>query len=322
MGLFGKKKSESQASDNIIQGNNYNNNHQSNNYNIKNQNSNYHSNNHQNSQPPQHQPQQAGRWAQAAQAAENNRQGYYNGGGYYSGQSINQEPDEDEEKSEWLSNRTRQVQQESVESSRRALNKLRQAEETSAKNLNLIASQSEQLSNAERRMGSAEHHIQSSNIKTNEIKALSRFFMLPTFGAEKAGKKKQDKLNREREEQIRLEEERYAKSAQNIQQMRQHGNRGFRGSDYQHEGDRQTQKNYGYYTTPDGLERDELENEIDENLNEISSGLSRMKMMSLAMQNGLRDQDEQIGRISDRSNRANEGIVRVQGKVEKIIRKN
>ncbi|KAJ3222466.1 Protein transport protein S9 plasma membrane t-SNARE [Clydaea vesicula] len=302
MGLFSKKKSEAQPTQ-VMEQPNYNN---------------YQSNNYQNSiQSTTQQSQSGGRWAQAAQAAETQNRGEYQNGGYYYGQSIEQEPDEEEEKSEWLSNRTRQVQQDSVESSRRALHKLRQAEESGSKSLNLMATQSEQLANAERRLGSAEHHIKSSNAKTDEIKAYNRFFMIPTFGAEKKGRKKQDKLNREREEQCMAEDERYAQTSTSIQQMREQSNRSYGGSEYQ-----QRNHHTGYYTTPDGLERDDLENEIDGNLNEISSGLARMKMMSLAMQTGLKEQSDQISRIGDRSDRANESVIRVNGKMERIIRRN
>jgi hypothetical protein len=41
------------------------------------------------------------------------------------------------------------------------------------------------------------------------------------------------------------------------------------------------------YSTPEGLERDEQEEDIDSNLGHISSGLTRLKMMSYAMNDEL-----------------------------------
>jgi synaptosomal-associated protein 29 len=51
-----------------------------------------------------------------------------------------------------------------------------------------------------------------------------------------------------------------------------------------------------FYSTPEGLERDDLEDEIDGNLGQISSGLSRLKMMGLAMNEEMDSQQDQLKR--------------------------
>ena len=54
--------------------------------------------------------------------------------------------------------------------------------------------------------------------------------------------------------------------------------------------------NRNFYSTPEGLDRDATEEEIDNNLGQISSGLGRLKMMGLAMSEELESQDSQLKR--------------------------
>ncbi len=72
------------------------------------------------------------------------------------------------------------------------------------------------------------------------------------------------------------------------------------------------------YSTPEGLERDATEEEIDGNLNKISSGLSRLKMMGRSMNEELDAQKDQVGRIQDRTDTSKDRMNNLNRKMNSI----
>lgn len=140
--------------------------------------------------------------------------------------------------------------------------------------------------------------------------------MLPTFGARKKAERKQQELTRQHEEAKAANE-----SKMNASRSRSDGLRQM--ADRDHAGYRNTSSNGGsrFYTTPEGLARDDTEAEIDHNLDQISSGLSRIKMMGRAMNSEIDAQNQQISRISDNTSRTDERVVRSTGKLNKLLNK-
>ncbi|KND02707.1 uncharacterized protein SPPG_01790 [Spizellomyces punctatus DAOM BR117] len=248
------------------------------------------------------------RWAAAAQAAES----AYNGGtstGYRSWETVEEEP-EDYDNSDWLERKTKKVQNDSLLSTRRALERLNETDSLAQQNMEKLAQQSEQLSKMDGRLESAHSHVKVSDAKADHLKSLNRFFMLPSFGSKKA-KKKEAAAKREaeeraaREDERRLEEKERATRVERMQQVQ--------GAQYTSVG--------RMYTTPDGIERDDTEEEIDRNLDQISSGLSKLKMMGQIMNSELDAQNVQVNRLADRSESTNERLKVTTHKVQRIIGK-
>ena len=174
--------------------------------------------------------------------------------------------------------------------------------------INLVSSSNlDQLSRAEQRIEAADHHVRMSDSKTKEIKVQKRFFMMPTFGAQKKAEKEQKRLELEFQESKKIADDRHQMNIERSNNLR---NVGYN-----------NQQRQQFYTTPDGLDRDEFEEEIDGNLNEISSGLDRIRLMGQAMNSELNVQNEQIGRIGDKSSRTHERVNAATGRVNQLLDK-
>ena len=72
------------------------------------------------------------------------------------------------------------------------------------------------------------------------------------------------------------------------------------------------------YSTPEGLERDSTEEEIDGNLTKISSGLSRLKMMGRSMTDELTAQRDQVSRIQDKTDTSKDRMNNLNRKMDSI----
>ncbi|KAJ3175774.1 Protein transport protein S9 plasma membrane t-SNARE [Geranomyces variabilis] len=252
------------------------------------------------------------KWTAAAQAAENHHTGMYDGGsstGYRTWENVDDEP-EDYENTEWLDRKTKKVQNESLMSTRRAVEKLHAADAVATENMTKLNYQGEQLYKAEGRLESAQSHVKVSDAKADHLKSLNRFFMIPSFGSGKAKRRealaKQEQREREaRDEERRLDEQNRSERANRLQdiQDRDYSNRGA-----------------GMYTTPDGLERNDTEVEIDRNLDQLSSGLAKLKMMGQMMNTELDAQTGQVNRIMDRSDSTHDRLNVTTNKVQRMLR--
>ncbi|KAI8803583.1 hypothetical protein BJ742DRAFT_682969, partial [Cladochytrium replicatum] len=243
------------------------------------------------------------RWAAAATAAENghdDRTGYKN----------REVRPEDTEDLEYLQERTRDVQNESLASTRRALNRICETENIAQSSMSKLHSQSEQLQNVENRLDAAGQQIKISDSKANELKSLQRSFLLPVFGggkkAEKRGKKR---LN--------------VRKRSAMQKKSICAETGWREDYDRHAKVSQPNPNDAgrSYSTPQGMERDHVEQEIDNNLDQISSALSRLKFMGESMNSELDSQMGRLNRIDDKTNSAQERLARTHKKVEAISKR-
>lgn len=147
--------------------------------------------------------------------------GGYNGGGGVGGGFDSSGSNEPHDEYEQLVHATRQTQSTSLHTTRRALEKLNNTELLARNNANQLQAQSEQLRRIDKKLDVTDHHVKASDAKADELKALKRFFFLPTFGASKRNAAKQEKLKREREDMERRDaEEEEARIQQQQQQQR------------------------------------------------------------------------------------------------------
>ncbi|KAJ3060568.1 hypothetical protein HDU98_003491 [Podochytrium sp. JEL0797] len=285
-----------------------------------------------------------GKWAAAAAAAEDQQR---NGGGAgrYAGWENVHEEDDNYDDEGWLSRKTRAVQDDSVNTTRRALQKARDAEDMAGRSLNQLNQQSEQLHRIEHRLDTADGHAKISEAKTGELKALNRWFFLPSFGASKKAKEAEDRYKAEMLENERRDADRRENvkngggyysgamggSSRDVRGERdgrdRGGENGYRGGGER--GDRNGGPRGGggggygggygkSYTTPDGLDRDEMEEEIDGNLDEISGALHRLKMMGQTMGQEIESQTTHIRGINDKTDMVKDRVDKVNRDISKI----
>ncbi|KAJ3047305.1 Protein transport protein S9 plasma membrane t-SNARE, partial [Rhizoclosmatium hyalinum] len=255
-----------------------------------------------------------GKWASAAAAAEEHQR---SGGRRYDGwENVDQE-EENHDDEGWLARKTRAVQNDSVNTTRRALQKAREADEIADRSLNKLNEQSEQLHRIEHRLDTADSHAKISEAKTAELKALNRWFFLPTFGASKKAKAQEDRLKEEMAEAERRDAERRenvrngggyysgSSSARDLSMRETGRDRSRNGNGRDHRGGGGGGGDgYGYsksYSTPEGLDRDEMEDEIDNNLDEMSDMLRKLRMKGQIMGQEIESQTSHIRNINDKT---------------------
>ncbi|KAJ3204854.1 hypothetical protein HDU67_009253 [Dinochytrium kinnereticum] len=271
------------------------------------------------------------KWAAAAQAAETQNKSGYASSGYKGWENVDNETENYDDEG-WLARKTKKTQNDSLESSRKALAKLQQSESVAASSLNKLNNQSEQLYKIENKLDTAENKSKISEAKASELRSLNRFFMIPAFGAKRA-KRLEEKYKSEEE----LAAQKEAERRERIQNVIDSGN-GAYGHHQRFEEDgrekregRPSKKNQKEqmdhwsheksYSTPEGLERDETEEEIDNNLDQISSGLARLRMMGRTMNSELDHQNGHINRIADKTDGVRDRVDRTTEKVTRMVKR-
>ncbi|RKO86763.1 hypothetical protein BDK51DRAFT_40098, partial [Blyttiomyces helicus] len=171
-----------------------------------------------------------------------------------------------------------------------------------------------QLYKIESNLQTASQHVKVSSAKATHLKSLNRFFLLPTFGGSKT-KRREEAARRAEEERAEAEAEREReqaeRAARSTRQARLREGPFAAGSAFSAPRS---------MSTPQGVERDETEEEIDANLDQISVGLARLKMMSQTMNTELEVQGQQLDRISDRTDRTGERLHVTTEKLNRILK--
>ena len=144
--------------------------------------------------------------------------------------------------------------------------------------------------------------------------------MVPAFGS-KAAKRREEKLSKEMDDKKYEGVQSGLREQERMDRLKMLNESGH-GSHSAPQLNARGSSTYGsqshLYSTPAGLERDEVEVGIDSNLNQISSGLNRLKMMGQSMNEELTTQHSQMKRIEDRTNTSRDGITRVNRKMDHI----
>ncbi|KAL0951144.1 hypothetical protein HGRIS_007879 [Hohenbuehelia grisea] len=217
--------------------------------------------------------------------------------------------EENDEDVEGIKQQTKYVKQESVNSTRNALRLAREAEETARNTLNRLGDQSEKLANTERHLDVAKGHSQKADDRTDELKQLNRSIFRPviTFNkdAKRAAKEAQvqaryDEEREEREKgmmEIRETQNRIGRAATYGRGDDGEGSGRFRSADQQ-AARKEQRKRYQFEATASD---DEAEDELDNNLDEISDMTKRLKALGSAMGQELDNQNSRIERIEGKT---------------------
>ncbi|PPQ88641.1 hypothetical protein CVT25_010217 [Psilocybe cyanescens] len=222
--------------------------------------------------------------------------------------------EENDDDVEGIKQQTRYVKQESVNSTRNALRMAREAEETARNTLTRLGDQSEKLANTERHLDVSKGHSQRADDKTDELKQLNRSIFRPVITFNKDAKR----AAQEAKLQARYDEDRDERERA-MMDIRESQNRLGRATTYGHSNDdedeliggrnrmrsadqlaaqKEQRKRYQFESNASD---DEIEDELDGNLDEISEMTKRLRALGTTMGDELDKQNGRIKRIEEKT---------------------
>ncbi|CAE7224308.1 unnamed protein product [Rhizoctonia solani] len=248
--------------------------------------------------------------------------------------------EEEEEAVEGIKRDTRELKQESVQSTRNALRIARQAEETAQNTLLKLGDQSEKIANTERHLDLAKGSHDRAEDRTSETEKLNQSIFRPRFTFNKEAKRrKEEQRMLDRHELERLERE---KAAVDVRETRDRlGRAGSYGrgvvggaevdtygdgeegivtrppkfSSEQQQARQAARARYQFEATASD---DELEDELEDNLDEIHDVAKRLKGLAEASGQELDTQNPRLGRISNNADKLDAKIMHTTGRLKRI----
>lgn len=239
---------------------------------------------------------------------------------------------ETEEDVEGIKQSLRFTKQESVNSTRNALRLAREAEETARNTLGKLGDQSEKLASTERHLDVSKGYSLRAEDKTDELKQLNRSIFRPVITFNKDAKR----AAQEAKIQARYDEDREEREKAMLD-IRETQNRLGRAQTYGRQDDdgegiggpggrrmrtqaeqdirKEQRKRFQFDATASD---DELEDELDDNLGEISDMTKRLKALGSAMGEELDKQNERIGRITEKTDGLDNRLFRNTQKLNRI----
>ncbi|CAO3594057.1 unnamed protein product [Absidia cylindrospora] len=216
-------------------------------------------------------------------------------------QQYREEEEEDEEVG-GLKKQIRDIKQESLQSTRNALQKINEAEQSAAQSLNQLGTQSSQIANVNRNIDLAKAHSDRASSQADELKQLNRSIFIPVV------KNPFNKGARQRRdiEKLQANQAEHMEERDNIRQFEQESNA--RIDQASRRNDR-VSANAGYrrgrsqadrnrYQFEADEEDDKVEDELDENLDLLGGATARLKNMAMTMNDELDSQNKQLGKLN------------------------
>ncbi|KAH9937661.1 uncharacterized protein B0H18DRAFT_950438 [Fomitopsis serialis] len=231
--------------------------------------------------------------------------------------------EESEEEVEGIKQQIRTTKQESLASTRNALRLAREAEETARNTVGRLGSQSEKLADTERHLDVSKGYSLRAEDRTDELKQLNRSIFRPVITFNKDAKraaqeaKIQDRYTEEREQRekammdIRQTQDRLGRA----QTYGEGGSSRFNKTAAELNTRKEQRKRYQFESTGSD---DELEDELDDNLNEISDVTKRLKALGTAMGQELDTQNVRIDNITNKADTLDNALFRNTQKLNKI----
>ncbi|KAJ2828854.1 Protein transport protein S9 plasma membrane t-SNARE [Coemansia sp. 'formosensis'] len=255
-----------------------------------------------------------------ASAARESRSQYGNGN-YRQGQQQYGNEEDDDEDVDSIKARITQVKKETLDSTRNSLRTLEQTEKIGAETLGKLGQQTEQLNRIDRTLEMTNIQAENSIEETAKLRTLNKSIFHMHVKNPFSGKKRREqelaKLQAEQERE-RLVEERKTKndvdSRRRVQQFtdpnglhrytspagRMNANGDIVSTNNMSQSERSR------YTFED--EDNEVEDEINDNLGQMSSALGRLKDLSIATRNELKAQEDPLKRIGQTTDKTSDNI--------------
>lgn len=254
-------------------------------------------------------------------------------GRFFDGPDLAREPapgEENDEDVEGIKQQTRFLKQEGVNSTRNALRLAREAEETARGTLTRLGDQSEKLANTERHLDVAKGHTLRAEDQIDELKQLNKSIFRPVITWNKDGKRaaqeakvmqRYDDERRQREKamtDIRETQDRLGRAITYSQQDEEgvSGTGNYRTRTPGQLAARKEQRMR--YQFEAGASDDELEDELDGNLDEISDVAKRLKALGNTMGQELDAQNQRLDIIGKKATELDDGVFRQTERLKRI----
>ncbi|AOW05607.1 uncharacterized protein YALI1_E22070g [Yarrowia lipolytica] len=217
------------------------------------------------------------------------------------------EQEQEDEDVEAVKQQIRFTKQQSAASTRNALRHAAEAEESGRNTLGMLGSQGERLYNIHSTLALATTQHKIAEDKAKELKTVTRSMFAPhvsnPFNSKRRAQEKEDRIRRERAV-AQVEREQRRRDAYDSQQ-RVVGALDGVGEKSKHR--KEMMSKYGSrpgrdrYQFEADEEDDILEDEIDNNLDELSNAAGRLKKLGLAMNEEVEQQNEKLDQIAEQT---------------------
>ncbi|KAI8145261.1 hypothetical protein BJV82DRAFT_512181 [Fennellomyces sp. T-0311] len=209
--------------------------------------------------------------------------------------------DDDEEVGN-LKSQIRNVKQDSLASTRRALQRLNETEQTAANTMGMLNEQSTQLANVDRNLDLSKAYSDRAASQASELQQLNRSIFIPVvknpFTRSKRQQRELEALQRDQqdhmEERDRINQYEYESNARYEQAQRRNervsANAGYRRG--------RTEADKRRYQFEADEEDDAIEDELDQNLDLMGDAMSRLKNMAVTMNDELDSQNKQLDKVN------------------------
>ncbi|SAM00914.1 hypothetical protein [Absidia glauca] len=201
-----------------------------------------------------------------------------------------------------LKKQIRDIKQESLQSTRNALQKISEAEQSASQSMNQLGTQSTQIANVNRNIDLAKAHSDRASSQADELKQLNRSIFIPVV------KNPFNKSARQRRdiERLQADQAEHMDERDNIRQFEHESNARI---DQANRRNDRVSSNAGYrrgrseadrrrYQFEADEEDDAVEDEIDSNLDLLGGATARLKNMAMTMNDELDSQNKHLGKLN------------------------
>ncbi|KAI8982544.1 hypothetical protein BDB01DRAFT_151278 [Pilobolus umbonatus] len=208
----------------------------------------------------------------------------------------NEEEEDEEVQVNGMKHQIRNLKQESLASTRLAIQKMSETEATAGNTMNMLGQQSTQLANIDRNLDLSKAYSDRASSQADELKKVNRSIFIPVVSNPftKKDKERRELENRQRDHNEHMQERdnirkfEYESHARIEQTHRMNENTGRAGRRGRNEADRNR------YQFEADEEDDRIEDELDENLDLLAGMTGRLKNLAMSMGDELDSQNNQL----------------------------
>ncbi|RGB26813.1 hypothetical protein C1646_769953 [Rhizophagus diaphanus] len=265
--------------------------------------------------PPYQQQQSYGGYQQQPPYGGYQQQQPY--GGYQQPYGQQQETEEDVEE---IKSQIHRVKQESVNSTLKSLQMIEQAERAGQNTLNKLGEQTHRINYTERQLDLADAHAERASEQANKLKKVNGsmfgFDVSNPFTKGKREAKELARVQAMQEEQRASRENMRVGNWESQQRINSALKQGQNSSSYRP--GKSSQEHRGRFQFEADDEDNRMEDQLDNNLDQISAGLTRLNGMAIATGQEIRSQNETLDRVSAKTKDVDDSIVKTTYSLKKI----
>ncbi|KAI9481108.1 MAG: hypothetical protein EXX96DRAFT_565441 [Benjaminiella poitrasii] len=220
------------------------------------------------------------------------------------GGNLYNDDDDEQVQVAGIKQQIKNVKQDSLASTRLALQKIHETEATAANTMNMLGQQSSQIANVNRHLDLSKAYSDRAANQADELKQLNRSIFVPVvsnpFRRKERERRQLETLQKDQAEHMaerdnirQFEYESNARIQETVRKNQQSTNRGGRRAG-RSEADRRR------YQFEEDSEDDAIEDEIDNNLDLLGDATSRLRNMALTMNTELDRQNLELNKTMDK----------------------